>query len=111
MNAATPVEKQFDAYNAHDLETFAACYSEDFTAYRMPTMTPSLQGKDALVTFYRNHRFNNKALRAELLSRTVLGNKVFDHELIHGIYDQPVNSIAVFEVENSLIKTAWFYFE
>jgi hypothetical protein len=75
MNAATPVEKQFDAYNAHDLEAFAACYSEDFTAYRMPTMTPSLQGKDALVTFYRNHRFNNKALRAELLSRNRAGQQ------------------------------------
>ncbi|MCX2941986.1 steroid delta-isomerase, partial [Rahnella perminowiae] len=53
----------------------------------------------------------NAALRAELISRTVLGNNVFDHEMIYGIYDTPVNSIAVFEVEKGLIKTAWFYFE
>ncbi|AEX54396.1 nuclear transport factor 2 family protein [Rahnella aquatilis] len=111
MDAVIPVEKQFQAYNNHDLDAFVSCYSTDFMAYRMPNMSPSLQGKEALRTFYQNHRFNNKALRAELISRTLLGNKVFDHEMIYGIYDTPVNSIAVFEVENGLIKTAWFYFE
>lgn len=111
MDAVIPVEKQFQAYNQHDLAAFVACYSDDFVAYRMPNLSPSLEGKAALEMFYKNHRFNNKALRAELVSRTVLGNKVFDHEIIYGIYDQPVNSIAVFEVENGLIKTAWFYFE
>ncbi|MBU9809721.1 nuclear transport factor 2 family protein [Rahnella perminowiae] len=111
MDVVIPVEKQFQAYNSHDLDTFVSCYSDDFIAYRMPNMSPSLQGKEALRTFYKHHRFNNAALRAELISRTVLGNNVFDHEMIYGIYDTPVNSIAVFEVEKGLIKTAWFYFE
>ena len=55
-------------------------------------------------------RFVNPALRAELLSRTLLGNKVFDHELIYGLSPEPIESVAVFEVKDGLIQTAWFYF-
>ncbi|MFM5743058.1 nuclear transport factor 2 family protein [Aeromonas veronii] len=110
MSAKLPVEAQFSAYNAHDIEAFVACFTDDFKGYRMPTETPSTVGKEALRAFYAEHRFNNPALRAELLSRTVLGNKVFDHERIHGLFPEPIESVAVFEVEGDLIKTAWFYF-
>ncbi|WP_346206131.1 nuclear transport factor 2 family protein [Aeromonas salmonicida] len=110
MSVTLPVETQFYAYNAHDIEAFAACFTEDFKSYRMPTETPTIVGREALRAFYGTHRFNNPALRAELLSRTLLGNKVFDHERIHGLFPEPIESVAVFEVEDSLIKTAWFYF-
>ncbi|XAG40842.1 hypothetical protein MRK42_17935 [Aeromonas sp. 19NY04SH05-1] len=76
----------------------------------MPAESPSTVGKEALRTFYMEHRFNNPLLKAELLSRTVLGNKVFDHERIHGLSPDPIESVAVFEVENGLIQTAWFFF-
>ncbi|MGU5674851.1 nuclear transport factor 2 family protein [Aeromonas hydrophila] len=110
MSVELPVEAQFNAYNAHDLEAFLACFCEAFKGYRMPTESPGTVGKGALRTFYAEHRFNNPLLRAELLSRTVIGNKVFDHELIYGLSPEPLESMAVFEVEAGLIKTAWFYF-
>lgn len=110
MSATQPVEAQFAAYNAHDLDAFVACFAPDFKGYRMPTETPSTVGKGALRAFYAEHRFNNPLLKAELLSRTVLGNKVFDHELIHGLSPEPIESVAVFEVKEGLIQTAWFYF-
>ncbi|SLM64991.1 MULTISPECIES: nuclear transport factor 2 family protein [Dickeya] len=110
MSVLTPVEKQFAAYNAHDLAAFTACFHDDFQAYRMPGDHPSLCGKAALERFYRDHRFNNPALRAELISRTVLGCHVFDHEKIYGIAEQPIESIAVFEVNAGLITSARFYF-
>ncbi|HHQ4560002.1 nuclear transport factor 2 family protein [Aeromonas hydrophila] len=110
MSVELPVEAQFNAYNAHDLEAFLACFAEAFKGYRMPTESPSTIGKGALRTFYAEHRFNNPRLRAELLSSTVIGNKVFDHELIYGLSPEPLESMAVFEVEVGLIKTAWFYF-
>jgi len=110
MSVESPVEAQFAAYNAHDIEAFILCFSEDFKAYRMPSESPSLVGKVALKEFYVNHRFNNPALKAELISRIVMGNKVFDHELIYGLTPEPLASVAVFEIENELIKTAWFYF-
>lgn len=110
MSVTDPVEKQFAAYNSHDLAAFSACFHDDFQAYRMPENRLSLEGKAALERFYRDHRFNNPALRAELISRTVLGNHVFDHEKIYGITEQPVESIAVFEVKDGLIISARFYF-
>ncbi|MGU5536780.1 nuclear transport factor 2 family protein [Aeromonas caviae] len=110
MSVTQPVEAQFAAYNAHDLDAFVACFAPDFKGYRMPTETPNTVGKGALRTFYAQHRFNNPLLKAELLSRTVLGNKVFDHEKIHGLSPEPIESVAVFEVKEGLIQTAWFYF-
>ncbi|MEL7628251.1 nuclear transport factor 2 family protein [Pectobacterium aroidearum] len=110
MSPELPVAAQFKAYNEHDIDAFVACFSPDFKAYRMPSETPSMVGKGALRAFYVNNRFNNPGLRAELVSRTVLGNKIFDHELIYGLSEAPIESIAVFEVEESLIKTAWFFF-
>ena len=110
MSVESPVQAQFEAYNAHDIEAFMSCFSDDFKGYRMPTETPSTTGKESLRDFYVNHRFNNQNLRAELISRMVLGNKVFDHELIYGLSPEPLESVAVFEVKNNLIATAWFYF-
>ena len=110
MSAELPVAAQFAAYNAHDIDAFMACFAEAFRGYRMPTESPSTVGKAALRAFYREHRFNNPRLKAELLSRTVMGNKVFDHEKIYGLSPEPIESVAVFEVEDGLIQTAWFYF-
>jgi len=90
MPVIQPVEAQFVAYNAHDLDAFVACFSPDFKGYRMPTETPSLVGREALRAFYGSHRFNNPKLKAELITRTLLGNKVFDHELIHGLSPDPI---------------------
>lgn len=110
MSVNSPVQAQFEAYNAHDIEAFMSCFSEDFKGYRMPSESPSTTGKESLREFYVNKRFNNPKLRAELISRTVMGNKVFDHELIHGLSDEPLESVAVFEIKDNLISTAWFYF-
>lgn len=110
MSVVSPVEQQLAAYNAHNIEAFVACFSEDFTAYRLPSTVPSLQGREALRAFYVGHRFNNPALRAELLSRTVMGNKVFDHEKIYGIGESVIENMAVYEVQDGRITTAWFFF-
>ncbi|RYC40982.1 nuclear transport factor 2 family protein [Pectobacterium zantedeschiae] len=110
MSVDSPVKAQFEAYNAHDIEAFMSCFSEDFKGYRMPSESPSTTGKESLREFYLNNRFNNPKLKAELISRIVMGNKVFDHERIHGLSDQPLESVAVFEIKDALISTAWFYF-
>lgn len=110
MSVDAPVQAQFLAYNAHDIEAFMSCFSENFKGYRMPSESPSTTGKESLREFYVNNRFNNPKLKAELISRTVMGNKVFDHELIHGLSDEPLESVAVFEIKDNLISTAWFYF-
>lgn len=107
------VQRQFDAYNRHDLEGFLVNFHDAMKGYRMPAVEPSIVGKAALREFYATQRFNKPALKAELLHRIVLGNKVFDHERITGLTETPLEMVAVFEVTDldrgGLIQTAWFF--
>jgi hypothetical protein len=103
------VERQLEAYNARDLERFAAQYAEDIALYRMPTQQPTTKGKQQLREVYRQ-RFAAANLHAEILSRIVMGSKVIDHERIVGIRDVPIEALAVYEVRAGLIRTVWFFY-
>jgi hypothetical protein len=106
-DAAAVVQRQLDAYNAHDLQAFVATYSDDVAVYRVPGTAPALSGKQALSDFYRDNRFNRPGLHAELVHRSVVGNKVIDHERITGLRDEPMDAIAVYIVHAGLIQSVW----
>jgi hypothetical protein len=103
------VQRQLEAYNARDLEAFAATYAEDVKLYRMPTAQPTTAGKAALREVYRQ-RFASPSLHAQILFRIVLGNKVVDHERVVGIREHPVEVLAVYEVDGGLIRAVWFFY-
>jgi hypothetical protein len=112
MKADDPVavvERQLAAYNARDLERFAATYSDDVTIHRMPDQMHAIRGKEQLRAVYRE-RLASPHLHAEILSRIVLGNKVIDHERIVGIREHPVEALAIYEVAGSLIRAVWFFY-
>lgn len=108
-NNTAPVQRQLDAYNAKDLAAFIACYHSDIAIYRMPATEPALIGRDALAAFYKAERFTISALRAEVLQRMLVGNKVIDHERVHGMAEKPYEVVVVYEVKDGLIINAWFY--
>ena len=103
-------EKQFDAYNARDIDKFISCFHDDFASWRMPAEAPSVTNKAQLREFYVNHRFNREELRAELINRTVMGDKVFDYEEVWGVNETSYKSMAVFQIKDGMIYRAWFYF-
>jgi hypothetical protein len=103
------IQRQLEAYNAHDLDRFLAEYSEDVRVYRPPAVEPAIVGKAALGRFYATQRFNQINLRAEIVNRMVLGNKVIDHERVSGLGEQPFEVAAVYEVIDGLIHCVWFY--
>jgi len=109
MSAASIVQRQFDAYNAHDLAAFVAAYSDTVQLFRMPASEPAISGKAQLTEFYATQRFNLPGLEAELVSRTVIGNKVVDHERIRGLRDEPIEMVAVYEVGPKFIERVWFF--
>ena len=102
------VERQLAAYNARDLERFAATYSADVAIYRMPSLEAAIRGQEQLRAVYRQ-RFASPGLHAEILSRIVLGNKVIDHERVVGIRAEAIEAVAVYEVAGGLIETVWFF--
>jgi hypothetical protein len=110
MTPTEIVQRQLEAYNTHDLDRFAACFSDDVLIFRMPTEAPSTVGKAALRAFYAEHRFSIPSLRAELLNRIALGDKIADHERIHGLEERPVEVMAVYQVSEDAISNVWFFY-
>jgi hypothetical protein len=110
-NAMTPeqiVQRQLEAYNAHDLDAFCDTYAEDVEIILLPDPAPALRGRDALRAFYACQRFNLPALHATIRQRMVLGNKVIDHEHVTGLDTQPREVVAIYEVIDGLIARVWF---
>lgn len=109
MSIVDIVQGQVDAYNDRDLNRFVSAYAENILIYRMPSTEPAISGKVQLSEFYSTQRFNLPGLRAEIVNRIVLGNKVIDHERIWGIRDGPIEVAAIYEVVEDLIARAWFF--
>lgn len=108
MSPEAVVQEQLDAYNARDLERFVAVFSDDVQCWRLPATEPFVRGKPALARHYADNRFNRPALHADVQARIVMGNKVIDHERIHGVHDTPFEATAVYEVRDGLIRSVWF---
>ena len=104
-----PVQRQLDAYNAHDLERFLAEYTDDVQVFRPPAAEPVLSGKAAFGAHYAKNRFSLPQLHARLVNRIVAGNRVVDHEDITGLPGGPLEAIAVYDVVDGRIRTVWFY--
>jgi len=103
------VQRQLDAYNAHDVDCFLAVYSDGVCAYRPPSTEPAMSGKAAFAEFYSTQRFNQPGLHAELVNRIVLGNVVIDHERITGVREQPFEVAVVYQVRDGLIEKTWTF--
>lgn len=102
------VQRQLEAYNAHDLDAFCATYAEDVQIIRLPDTQPALVGRAQLRTFYAEHRFNRPDLHSEVRQRIAMGNKVIDHEWVTGLDPAPREVVAIYEVVDGLITRVWF---
>lgn len=108
MTPLEVVERQLEAFNNKDLAAFLATFADDVCVYDMPHAKPTLIGKVAFAEAYVAP-LENKALYAEVLSRMVVGNKVVDHERVHGWKEEPQDLVSVYEVHQGLIRAMWFF--
>jgi len=92
---AALVERQLGAYNAHDADGFAACFSDDVQCFRHPDPQPVLQGRAALRD--ARERFPTAGLHALLVNRIDFGRRVLDHEHVVGLAPSPREVVAVYE--------------
>jgi hypothetical protein len=107
---AAPVQRQLDAYNAHDLQRFVAEYADDIRVFAPPEPAPFLSGKAAFSEHYAKNRFTLPALHAAVVKRMTAGEIVVDHERITGLQPGIVEAIAVYRVSGGLIRTVWFFY-
>ncbi|MEM9929193.1 MAG: nuclear transport factor 2 family protein [Bacteroidota bacterium] len=104
----TPVQTQLDAYNTGNLELFLSAYSDTVKVYNFPNEL-QFQGKDQMRKGYGGMFERLPDLHCRLVNRTVMGDKIIDHEsVIFRKEDPPSEVIAIYRVANGLIQEVWF---
>ena len=110
MTDPTPsqlAQRQLEAYNAHDLEAFAACYHPQVEVRDFPAGTLRLEGIAAFRERYAEV-LARPGLRAEVLQRIAQGSFVIDEERVVGLREGVVPAVAIYEVAEGLIRRVWF---
>lgn len=100
-------EAQLKAYNAHDIDAFMAVFSEDVALWNLGDSTFWASGAAQVRTIYAKLFASSPDLHSEVLSRTVIGNKVLDYERITGRKGSDVLFlIMVYEIKDGKIFRA-----
>ncbi|MFZ2280913.1 MAG: nuclear transport factor 2 family protein [Prosthecobacter sp.] len=103
------VQRQLDAYNAHDLDALLATYAEDARLFEHPATllasgTAQLRARFAL-------RFQEPNLHAHLLNRILMDRFVIDHERVTRTFPEgpgTIDLVATYEVMDGKIINVWF---
>jgi hypothetical protein len=106
---AIAAERQLAAYNARDLDAFAACFAEDVEVYDFPGVL-SLKGREDFRSRYVE-RFKSEGLHAIAVHRAVVGSRVIDHERVWlegpGKSD-PIDLVVIYTVRDGVIARVDF---
>jgi len=105
---AAVVQRQLEAFNARDLDALLATYAPDAQMFEHPTKLLA-SGAAAFRERY-TARFQEPNLHATLLSRTVMGHIVVDHEEVARTFPEGpgrIELIMIYEVQNGRIAKAW----
>jgi 3-hydroxyisobutyrate dehydrogenase len=108
-DAGLVVAEQLAAYNARDLERFMRCWHDDAIFASHPGEV-RFRGA-AEIREHHRRRFEDPALKALLLSRTVVGNVIVDHEwvtLSSKCGPQHLEVVAIYTVADGRIVHASF---
>lgn len=109
--ARRAAQRQLEAYNAHDVEAFVLCYHEDVELYDLKSGQRTGSGRGQLRADYKSLFARSPNIHATVTTRTIVGNMVFDHEVVTGLgaSAKPLYAMAIYEVdEEGLIRRAWF---
>jgi hypothetical protein len=111
MSAEAVVQRQLDAYNAHDLDALMVVYAPDAEQFEHPDKLLARGAQDIRARFAT--RFQEPNLHAKLLKRIVIGNTVIDSEVVTRTFPEGpghLELVAIYEVRNEVIARAWFIF-
>ena len=103
------VQQQLDAYNERNLDAWLATYKTDAEQYLLHGGL--LAAGHESIRKRMAERFEDPALHAELVSRTVMDKIVIDHEFVTRTFPDGLASIemlCIYEVHAGLIVKATF---
>lgn len=102
-----PVEAQLAAYNAQDVDAFVECFAEEVVIEDGAGKVIST-GRATMRQNYASMFSTYPQNRAEILHRIVQGAYVVDHERITGRTPEPYFAVAIYRVEEGLIRHVRF---
>jgi hypothetical protein len=103
------VQRQLDAYNAHDLDALMATYADDALQFEYPGTLLASGAAEIRERFAG--RFKEPNLHARLLRRIAMGSVVVDHEEVTRTFPEgtgKVELVAIYEVRDGRIAAARF---
>ena len=102
-------QRQLDAYNNRNIESFVACYSPEVQLLRLQSQNTFCKGRDQMREIY-GQMFREKVnLHCKLVNRIVCGEIAIDEERVQGLMeDAELHAVAIYEVRDGLIQRAWF---
>ena len=109
-DSVTLVQRQLEAYNRRDLETFTSCFHSDVVVTSLPDGNVTCAGLSEFRSRYRQLFESSPELHCELKSRVVLDNTVIDEEWISGAskYPNGLRAVAIYGFGDGLINRVWF---
>ena len=97
------VQRQLEAYNRRDLESFLSFYADDARIVGYPDQVLA-QGKDAMRELYRKVFEPASQLNASIQNRIAQDRFVIDQERVTGLADgQTLDAVAIYEVKEGRI--------
>jgi len=102
------VQKQVDAYNAHDLDAFVACYGDVIQFRTMDGKVGPEQGLAPLRKAYEGIFKRYPKVRVSVLKRICQGLFVIDQEEAEGMGPEPFTVTAIYETWHGKIVCVWF---
>ncbi len=100
------VQKQVEAFNARNLNDFAACYSEDVVVGNFPNDI-QYEGNETLKSNYERFYSKTPQVHVKIVKRFSIGTMVIDEELVT-IGDKTHQQVALYKVKNGLISSMTF---
>ncbi len=100
-------QRQLNAYNARDLETFVAQYDPEVEIVDLDGKLVS-KGRKAFRERYAERFAASPKLHCELVKRMVLGTFVIDEERVTGAGPDPIHAAAIYEMKDGLIRRVRF---
>jgi imidazolonepropionase-like amidohydrolase len=107
---AAIVQRQVEAYNAHDVEGFVAIYAEDAEIFNSPgAPAPRLAGRESIRADYSALFQEFPSAHCTVVNRALEGPYVFDQEMCtFAPNGPPLRATSIYLVEGALIKRVWF---
>ena len=102
------IDNLVEAYNSSDARAFADLFDETAIVYEHPQQ-PTQQSREEIFEYYKNLFGEFPENRTEVLHRTVLGNRIIDHERVRRSFAaEAFEVVTIYQMGEKLIKRVDF---